>query len=321
VNFYRILQHKCNLPKSDGRVLTLGSFDGLHLGHQKVINKVIEISRQKSLTPSLLSFYPHPSVRLKRAVSIPKITSLYQRLNLLTSFGINDFFLLNFTNQVSKMGWEQFCQQILIDKLNVKHLIIGADARIGKGAQGNSVNIPEYFKSKNLDVSVCDLDMDSVGSKYSSRHIRDFITKGDLKQAKTMLGRDFQIHGAIIKGQQLGRKMGFPTANLYNVSMITPPNGVYAVQVQIVGQVGKLKGVMNIGVRPTVNSLNGLSEATKTVEVHILNYSSDIYGKKIVVDVFSKIRDEHKFDSIEQLKNQIEQDCIIARNMLGFVEG
>ena len=311
MNLNRILYNKSKLPKSDGRVITLGSFDGLHLGHQKVVNEVVKVANLDNLTPGLLSFYPHPSVRLKRANNIPQITSLYQRINLLSCLGIKELFLLNFTTEVSNISWQQFCDQILIQALNVKHLIIGADARIGKEAKGNSNNIPEYLTSRNIKVTVCTLDCDPVGAKYSSRHIRQFVSQGDLSQAKASLGRNFQLFGRVVKGRQLGSKLGFPTANIHYSDMIIPPNGVYAVKVALDDKFHF--GVMNIGVRPTVSKI---ASDVRVPEVHLLDFSSNIYGKKIQIEFIKKIRDEQKFDSVDQLKDQIKFDCNTARKLL-----
>jgi riboflavin kinase/FMN adenylyltransferase len=296
--------------KADGisRVLTLGSFDGIHLGHQSVINQVVSTAKSEKLRSSLLTFYPHPSVRLGKAKFLGKLTSLKQRVDILTSLEIEELLLCNFSTKMSEYSWEKFCSEILVEKLSVKHLIIGADARIGKNAKGTIEVIPNYLEKLGTKVTIIDLlpiDSDSQTlNKVSSRQIRTLLQHGDISQANKKLGREFQIDGIVIEGAKLGRQIGFPTANIGNHKSTELKAGVYLVEIAVGNKDFRYKGLLNAGFKPTVN----LDSGKYSLEVHILDFNLDIYKKKISIKVIDFIRDEIKFSNIEELKDQINKD-------------
>jgi riboflavin kinase/FMN adenylyltransferase len=286
-------------------VLTFGSFDGIHLGHQQILSSMSDASKMYEKSKKvLLTFYPHPSVALKKIESLPSITNISQRISYLSNQHIDHFVLVHFSKKVQQMEWKDFLK-CLANLFNLKEVIIGEDARIGRAALGTAQGIKDHLELDTIKVTILPLLLEG-NSKYGSRAIRDHIARGELKEASRELGRPFCIEGKVIRGNQIGRTLGFPTANINYKQSILPPCGVYAVTVTT--KSGSFLGAANLGIRPTVNNSN------KTIlEIHLIDFSGDLYGQRVSVEFLEKIREEIAFNSLEELKKQIEKDLLIIR--------
>ncbi len=280
-----------------GTALTIGNFDGVHLGHLKIINKVKEIAKEKNLTSAILTFEPHPSQFFKKAPSQDfRLTNLSQKINIFTQNKIDSTIIFPFNQALANLSAQDFINKILIEKLNVKHLIIGHDFIFGKDREGT----PDMLKSYNLQITKIDA-LKNNSKICSSTLIRNFIKNGEVSQANQVLGRNFIIEGIVVNGKKLARILGFKTANINPKSHIIKPKfGVYKVLAHIPHLNKKLPAIMNFGLKPTIaQSLEPL------YEIHILNFDDDIYGKKIKVELLDFLREEKKFATLDDLKKQI----------------
>ena len=289
----------------DSSSLALGFFDGVHTGHQKVIRNAVNKAKELNLTSVVVTFLRHPKIVLSKT-SPGMISSLDERLKLFENSGVNTVLLLDFNEELAKMTAKQYMEQILIKCLNPKNITIGYNHRFGGDQMGNSHFLREYGEKYGFEVDV--VSPVRIGSHVvSSSAIRKFILNGDVASAEKFLGRTFTIKGEVIHGQHLGRKLGFPTANLnLPEELIIPANGVYKGLAEIESKL--YYAVINVGKRPTVDNLE-----KDLVEVHVLEFNKDIYGQNIQVSFLQKIREEKKFDSLEDLKSQIKQDCDFVR--------
>ena len=289
-----------NTPKGDSVSVTFGSFDGLHLGHQELIKALSAKNRL------VLSFYPHPAEALGKVPSIPRISTLRQDLELLSSLEVNQFVLLRFSKQVAELSATDFVKDILLKGLGATEIVVGPDARFGAGAKGDLAflkKLSDQFGFKLKTVSFAE----SAGAKISSREIRREIAAGFVQAAAKSLGRAFCYQGRVVRGEGRGRKIGIPTANISCSDQIVPGRGVYLTKAKIFDR--DYVAVTNIGVRPTFNGQN------ETIEAHLLDYSGlEFYGSRIELKFIEKIREEKKFNGIADLVAQIEQDIAYARS-------
>ena len=281
-------------------VLTIGTFDGVHLGHEKVISELKRISQEVGGESVVLTFYPHPRKVLGKG-DVDLLNTIDEKVELLEKKGIDNLIIYPFTKEFSKLSYIEFIETILIQQLNINYLVLGYDNKFGHNREGEL----KYLKEKNYDFNIIQLDplfVDEVN--ISSTKIRNLIAIGDIENANKFLGYPYSISGDVVKGKQIGRKIGFPTANieLIEKNKLAPANGVYAVKVLF--EEVEYKGMLNIGIRPTVN--NQLSN--KTIEVNIFDFDQDIYYKSLTIKMFKKVREEQCFDSLEALKAQIEKD-------------
>jgi len=284
-------------------VAVLGNFDGVHLGHQALFNRAIKISKEKKIIPTVITFYPAPAKILSNQ-AVPVLTSWGQRLKLFQYFGMQQTLLIRFTKDFAKLSSQQFLQDIYL--AGVKDLVIGPYACIGKGREGTPEKIKEFFTSLGGTVHIVDsIDQKVDEQRISSSTIREQLAKGDLPAVKESIGRPYSIVGRVRKGKQLGHTMGFPTANLCAIHETLPPQGVYVTDVLYKNKT--YRSMTNIGTRPTVSTENKVC-----VETHIFNFSDNIYGEKLQLSFLSKLRDEKKFASIEELKQQLMCDAKIA---------
>lgn len=291
-----------------GVVATLGNFDGLHSGHQSLVRQVVTEACTLGLPSVLISFYPHPAQVLGRASEIPILTSLHQRVQILSEWGVGVLFLKHFTPDFSQLSAADFIDGFLIRDLGVQKLIIGPDAAVGRMRQGTPEYIRERMETSGRAVEVIS-EIAQGGQKTGSRRIRDLILRGEVHSAALLLGRSYAIRGRTVRGAGRGRQIGIPTANIAIVRHVVPAAGVYCGYLEHAGK--QWPGVVNIGVRPTFD--NG----ERSVECHLLDYTGpDFYGDTVEFSFVSRIRDEIKFASVPELVARIGRDITEARQIL-----
>ena len=282
-------------------IVTIGTFDGVHIGHQKIIEKLIQGSKNSDYESLILTFFPHPRMVLHGTSSIKLLNTIDEKSSLLERMELDNLIIHPFNKEFSNLSAEEFVKKILVDALNIQKIIIGYDHRFGKNRAANINDLIGFGKKYGFEVEqISAQEIDSVS--VSSTKIRDAIANGTMAVANEYLGYDYLLSGKIIEGKQLGRTIGFPTANIKieeNYKLI-PKNGVYIVKSII--QENTVFGIMNIGLNPTVNGED------LSIEVHFLDFDMAIYNTEISVSVINRIRDEQKFTSIDLLKEQILED-------------
>ena len=285
-------------------ILTIGNYDGLHLGHRKIIERVEIKARENKGTSMLMTFHPHPLTILKPDRFIGLITPLPVKRRLIEEAGIDVMFIIPFTDEFHLFSPERFVENILVQKLGIKGLIVGYDFKFGKGGKGNV----KYLAAKStqygffFDIQeAITLDNEKVGSN----RIRRMIQEGDVKKAGLHLGRPYMIEGTVMAGDGRGRTIGFPTINLQTEFPLIPGRGVYVSSVEIGGK--RLPAVTNIGFNPTFDG------QSLTIETYIMDFSQDLYNQKVALYFLDRIRDEVKFSSVDELKDRIRKDVEIAR--------
>lgn len=289
-------------------VLTIGTFDGVHHGHKAIIKKVNEIAQKIDGESVLLTFYPHPRKILFGDDSVRLITTIEEKAELLREQGIQHFVVYPFTREFSRMSSLEYVRDIVVNGIGAKVVVVGYDHHFGRNREGGMEQLLEF--SKLYDFEVNEISAEQIDNiSVSSSKIRVAIEEGDMELANSFLTQPFALNGIVVKGDGIGRTLGFPTANLQIPSeKILPKDGVYAVDVIVAAT--KYKGLMNIGSRPTIK----VSEEHR-IEVHIFDFHQDIYGENIKVDVLKKIRNEKHFASLEELKHQIHNDKLMALNI------
>lgn len=284
---------------------TIGVFDGVHRGHQKILKKLIKEAARQNAKSLVITFHPHPREVLNPESKTPLLTSLEHRLRLIGDMGVEYFYVIKFTKSLSRVKANDFIKKILIHKLDIKTLVVGENFLFGYKGRGNFALLKKMSKRYNLRLfGVKPMKMKTT--YISSTRVRSAIEKGDLKQASLMLARPVIVFGTVIKGKKIGRRLGFPTANINPHHEAIPPSGVYAVNVRLHKRL--YKGILNIGTRPTFGK-----DREPTIELHILNFKKDIYGKDIEIIFKRKIRNERRFSSAEALQRQINKDILRAK--------
>ncbi len=290
-------------PKNKGSVITIGTFDGLHIGHQKILQTVCDQARTQELQSVLLTFYPHPRRVLFPDQPLALIQTQEEKLAKLEALGLDHVVILEFSEEFAKLSAAQFVQDVLIDGLAAHTVIIGYDHQFGHDRQGNLAFLRSY-EAKNL-FKVEEIPAEQIDEVYvSSSKIRHAIQDGQMELAHSYLGKPFQISGFVSRGLQNGRTIGFPTANLTltESEKILPADGVYAVSAFVHGEMRN--GMMNIGWRPTIQE----EKKTRKLEVHFFDFTADIYEAYIALNLHARIRSEQKFDNLDALKLQLQQD-------------
>lgn len=293
--------------------IALGNFDGIHQGHQLVLQAIINSlpSRQQPhVYPSVVSFTPHPR-EFFTGGKLELLTPIPEKAELLSSLGIEQLILLPFNQDLAALSPHEFVEQILVKQLQARQISVGSDFRFGYQRKGTGSDLKNIAANFGIKVHLNSLyqyqDSQNQTVRVSSSLIRQALLKGDMNTANNMLGRPYSLLGTVVTGQQLGRTIGFPTANLQlPPAKFLPRYGVYLVDVLVDKTV--VKGVMNLGCRPTV------AGATPTIEVHLLNWSGDLYGQNLQVNLLRFLRPEQKFPNLEALKQQIAKDCQAALN-------
>ena len=303
MNLHQDIEH---LPQFKNAVVTIGTFDGVHLGHQKIIEQLKSEAKRIGGETVIITFHPHPRKIVHTGKEVKLITTIEERIELLSAAGIDHLVIVPFTQGFSELEPRDYVETFLKRRCNPSVVIIGYDHKFGRERKGDYKLLEEYsakgfFTLKEIPQHVIS------NSTVSSTRIRDYLISGDIENANSLLGYEFNFEGMVVKGDQRGRTIGFPTANLQltNEEKIVPGNGVYAVRIN-----KDWKGMMNIGVRPTVDG------SKRTIEVNIFNFSGDIYGEKIRVFVEGFLRGEKKFSGIEELKAQLEKDRVSAKERL-----
>ena len=282
--------------------LALGFFDGVHRGHQEVINSVIATAKEKGYKSAVMTFDPHPSIVLGgRNEKVFYITTLQQKLDTLATLDVDTVFVVNFTSDFAKLSPETFVKHFILD-LNVKHVTAGFDFSFGAFGKGN-MELMRQLGAESFGVTVVDKYTDAE-EKISSTRIRKALQDGDMEEARLLLGRAFEVPGIVVHGDKRGRKLGFPTANVQHMEgCFIPATGVYAVKILVQNE--WFNGVCNVGYKPTFNNPDNKQ---LSIEVHIFNFEKNIYGEEVVVGWYHRIRSEKKFNGIDELVTQIEKD-------------
>ena len=293
-------------------VITIGNFDGVHIGHQALFHEVIEKAAAIDGTSVAMTFEPHP-IRVLKQNNFPPLITLYeQKTELIERTGIDVLICVPFTLQFAALSAEQFIKDLLVQKIGLKAIVVGEDYSFGKNREGNIDLLRSYAPQYGFEVIVAGWIKSAARAmedRISSTRIRQLITEGRMEQAEKMLGRSYQIRGRVVTGRDRGGKLlGIPTANINLSDELCPKTGIYAVMVEFDGR--KYKGVANIGYSPTFD------DHVFTVEVHILDFSDNIYGKRIRINFIKRIRDEKKFSDISELVAQIKLDIAAGREIL-----
>lgn len=282
--------------------LALGFFDGVHRGHQAVINSAIATAKEKSYKSAVMTFDPHPSIVLGgRNEKVFYITPLQQKLDTLSTMDVDTVFVVNFTSDFAKLSPKAFVKHFILD-LNVKHVTAGFDYSFGAFGKGD-MELMRQLSGESFGVTVVDKYSDT-SEKISSTRIRKALKDGNMEEARMLLGRAFEVPGIVVHGDKRGRTLGFPTANVQNMEgCFIPATGVYAVKILV--QDEWFDGVCNVGYKPTFNNPD---HKQLSIEVHIFNFDKNIYGEEVVVGWYHRIRSEKKFNGINELVAQIEKD-------------
>ncbi len=281
-------------------VVTVGTFDGVHLGHRKLIDKVISISKSKNLRSIILTFSPHPRIVLNSDADIKLLTTQNEKNEIFESYNINYLLNQDFSKSFSKLSPLEFVRDILVKKLNIRHIVTGYDHHFGKNRNANSNQLIEFSKDFGYDVTKVDAFHKNKVS-ISSTKIRNLIIEGKINEANEFLGYQFILTGKVVGGLGRGKSLGFPTANiLIDNHKIKPGNGVYYVSSVFEGQ--NINGMMNVGTNPT------FKDKGYSIEIHFFDFKQNLYDKEISIRVIKKIREEKKFDSADELTTQLQMD-------------
>jgi len=287
-------------PKHRGCVATIGNFDGVHLGHQAVLGQLAEKSDALCLPATVITFEPQPQEYFAPERAPSRLTKFREKLQALRRFSVNQLVALSFNHRLAEMSADDFIQRILVDGLGVRYLVVGDDFRFGHGRSGDFAALQAAGDKHGFEVvHMHTFEVDS--ERVSSTRIREAMRRGDMQSATRLLGRDYRMSGRVAHGEKLGRQLGFPTANIHLHRKVSPLQGIFVVEVfGIAGE--PLQGVASLGTRPTVDGKRVI------LEVFLFDFDEDIYGEHLQVSFLHKLRDELRFDSLEELKIRIQQD-------------
>ena len=290
-------------------MVTIGTFDGVHLGHKKVIAKIISNAEELNCESTVLTFFPHPRVVLQNGESLKLLNTIEEKKLLLESFGIANLIIHPFDKEFSQLSAEDFVKKILVEQIQIQKIIIGYDHRFGTNRSADINDLIVFGKKYGFEVEQIEAqEIDEIA--ISSTKIRTSLEDGAITLANEYLGYYYFFSGTVVKGNQIGRTIDFPTANIQidEAYKLIPKNGVYFVKSKINNK--PVFGMMNIGTRPTVEGKN------QTIEVHFFDFDQDLYDKKITIEMIDFIREELKFESVESLKNQLHKDKQICKNYI-----
>lgn len=291
-----------DLTKNKNTVLTLGTFDGIHPGHLKIINKLIDCSKEKSCRNVVIAFHPHPRTVLGSGSDVKMLTTQEERKDLLEKNGIENFLTINFTKEFASLTAEQFIYDYLINGIGLSEIVLGHDHHFGKDRGGNVELLKKIGAKENFSVTT--VDAFYINNEIvSSTKIRNSLIEGDLRRANILLGRNYSFTGTVIGGDKRGRELGYPTANikLSSQEKLLPAIGIYAVRVLLNSE--KHIGLLSIGKRPTF-----YDEGNLVTEVYIYNFNREIYGEEVTIELVERLRGEEKFNSAEDLISQMNKD-------------
>jgi riboflavin kinase/FMN adenylyltransferase len=305
----KIIHAISNFSSEEKTFVTIGTFDGVHFGHQQIIKKLVNEAKKEGGKSVLLTFFPHPRMVLQKDSSLELINTIDERSELLEKTGLDYLIIHPFSKEFSRLSALSFVRDVLVNQLNTSKLIIGYDHHFGKNREGNIEQLSEYSELYNFSVEeIPAQDIDEVS--ISSTKIRKALANGHLKTANNYLGYNFMLTGIVVNGKQLGGKIGFPTANIdiKETYKLIPKTGVYVVKSEINKKV--IFGMMNIGNRPTINGKH------QTIEVHFFDFNQNVYHQKITIETLYFLREEQKFDSVKILIHQLKKDEKIARTYI-----
>lgn len=304
--------HDINNFKAHNPVVTIGTFDGVHLGHQKVIERLKAYARKYQGESVIFTFFPHPRLVIsKNGNNLRLLTTLEEKKQLFEKSGIDHLIVYPFTKEFSELSYSRFVKDILVEKIHTRCLVLGYDHRFGKNREGSFEYLTMCAKHYHFQIEKLEpLLVDEL--HVSSTKIRKSLEEGDIMRANRYLGYRFTLHGKVVEGKRLGREMGFPTANIEasDVYKLIPGYGVYAVELFFLGK--KYGGMLNIGTRPTFNN----NADNRSIEVHIFNFFGNLYNKEITLIFVAKIREEKKFSGPEALAVQLRRDKEVAQRIL-----
>ena len=295
-------------------VVTIGTFDGVHIGHKKIINRLVNIAKQEGLQAVVLTFFPHPRMVVQSDTKIKMLNTIDEKNKLLEQQGINHLVIKKFTKDFSRLSAQEYVRKVLVETLHVKHIIIGYDHHFGRNRTANIHDLKAFGEIYDFKVTeILAQEIDEV--TISSTKIRQALNSGDVKTANTFLGYNFMISGTVVKGKGIGKTLNFPTANI-RISesyKLIPKHGVYVVKTRILNTT--VFGMMNIGVNPTVNG------KLRSIEIHFFDFSQDIYGVYLEIEILKRLREEQKFDSLAELEKQLLKDAVVSKQFLQQING
>lgn len=292
-------------PRHRGCAATIGNYDGVHLGHQAVLGQLAQKASELGLPATVIVFEPQPQEYFHPDAAVPRLTRLREKLQALRRFGVERVLCLRFDDTLANMPPDEFIRRILVEGVGVRYLVVGDDFRFGRGRKGDFALLQQVGKKHGFPV-VPMLTFNIDGARVSSTRVRAALAAGDLAGAEELLGRPYRMSGRVAHGAKRGRTIGIPTANVYLHRKATPVKGVYVAEVFGLDQ-EPLHAVANVGTRPTVDGTRGI------LEVHLLDFDQQIYGRYVHVNFLHKLRDEKRFDSLDELKRNIHLDIDHAR--------
>lgn len=309
LNFLKIFRSIKSFSANKQTVVTIGTFDGVHLGHRKILEQITKSAHDLNCESLVLTFFPHPRMVLQEGTEMKQLNTLDEKISLLDSLGIDNLVVHPFDKEFSRLTAEEFVKEVLVNVFKIKKIIIGHDHRFGRNRTANIDDLITFGETYGFEVeqiSVKEVNEVSI----SSTKIRDALLEGNIELASIYLGYNYPLTGMVSKGKQLGRTIGFPTANIEieESYKLIPLNGVYIAKSNLEGKT--IYGMMNIGTRPTVDG------TTQTIEIHFFDFNQDIYNQKITLSLLKRIRDEQKFESVDALKTQLDADKITAQNYI-----
>jgi len=307
-----VIRGLCNIARAPkGAVVTIGNFDGVHIGHQALLQKTIEKAHELQTKSLVITFEPQPFEFFARENTAPRLTRWREKFCLLADFGVDAVLVIRFNEQIAAMTADQFVHHILHEVLQAKHVIVGDDFHFGRGRVGNFDFLKKAGESAGFSVdTIPSVILDD--ERVSSTRVRKALALADHDDVLRLLGRPYTMKGRVVHGDKRGRTMGFPTANIYLHRTVTPVQGVYAVRMHGVNATS-LPGVANVGIRPTINGTRSL------LEVHLFDFSEDIYGRHVAVEFCAKLREERRYPTLDLLIEQIFKDAEHARNYFRIV--
>ena len=298
-----------NFPADEASIVTIGTFDGVHLGHQQILKQLIDTSRKSKLKSVLLTFFPHPRVVLQPDISMRLIQTIQEREKALQKTGLDYLVIHPFSTEFSRLSADDYVKQILVEQLNVRKVVVGYDHRFGRNRTASLEDMYHYADIHEFEV--IEINAEKIESTaVSSTKIRKAIDEGNIELANTYLGHSFTIEGMVIDGDKRGRELSYPTANidLQNPHKIVPKQGVYLVKSNLEDRI--IYGMMNIGTKPTFNA------AMPSIEVHFFDWNGNLYGQAVQVELLKWVREERKFNTVEELQTQIQADEQYCRSSI-----
>lgn len=304
-----IVQNILKYDKQHETVITIGTFDGVHVGHRMILKRLLSNTENTPLKGTLLTFFPHPRIVLQKDSDIKLLNTIDEKTKILDNLGLDQLIVHPFTKEFSRLSATEFVRDLLVNKLRAKKVVIGYDHRFGRNRNANISDLIAFGNTFDFDVDeIPAQEIDAIS--VSSTKIRRALEDGDIETANRFLGYQYMLTGVVKKGKGIGRQLNFPTANLFieESYKLVPKNGAYVVNSDIDGKI--VSGMMNIGYNPTVNGTK------RSIEVHFFDFEKDLYDQTIQVNMLQRIRDEQKFDSVEELQKQLEKDRKVSISVL-----